>query len=381
MSANGVGGLERGYRRAPQRETLALLADALALDEEQREEFEAAAKEGLPRRVRGSVTVGPLADASISNLPVTLTSFIGRQTEIAAVLALIQQHRLVTLVGSGGVGKTRLSLQVAANLLDKYGDGVWFIELAPLTRGDYIPSTVAVALGLTLPPADDPVENLVRTLRGKQTLLIFDNCEHLVGAAAHVISAILHGAPKVTVLASSRQGLGVAGEAIYRVPSLALAAKDEPHLSATDVLRYESVALFVDRAGAARDTFSLTDESAPVVVDICRRLDGIPLAIELAAARVKVLGPKQLHDRLDERFRVLTSGNRDALPRHQTMRVLIDWSYGLLDKRELLLFRRLGIFVKGFTLEGAVAVSGEDFDELRRLRGIGVARRQVAGVS
>jgi predicted ATPase/class 3 adenylate cyclase len=276
-----------------------------------------------------------------NNLPAQVSSFVGREAEIAAIDALIETHRLVTLVGSGGVGKTRLSLQVAANLLDGSGDGVWFIELAPLTRGDYIPSTVALALGLTLAPEGDPVEHLVRALKEKHALLVFDNCEHLVEPAACVISAVLHGAPKVKVLASSRQGLGVSGEATYQVPSLDLPT---------------GVGLFAERARAASATFSLADENAPIIADICRRLDGIPLAIELAAARVKMLSLKQLRDRLDERFRVLTGGSRDVLPRQQTLRALIDWSHDLLDERERALFRRLGIFVDGFTLEGAVAV-------------------------
>ena len=301
-----------------------------------------------------------------NNLPLQLSTFVGRETETSAIVALSEQHRLVTLVGSGGVGKTRLSLQVAANLLDGSGDGVWFIELAPLTKGEYIPSTVASSLGLTLSPEADPVENLVRALATKHMLLVFDNCEHLVEPAARVISAILHGAPKVKVLASSRQGLGVAGEATYQVPSLALPDKDPAHLNAIDLMRNESVALFVERARAASATFALTDGNAPAVADICRRLDGIPLAIELAAARVKMLSPHQLRERLDERFRVLTGGSRDVLPRQQTLRALIDWSHDLLDERERVLFRRLGIFVNGFTLEGAVAVGsgGDDLDEL-----------------
>jgi predicted ATPase/class 3 adenylate cyclase len=305
-------------------------------------------------------------DVLPNNLPRQLTTFVGREAEVSAVASLIEKSPLVTLVGSGGVGKTRLSLQVVANLLDRFADGVWFIELAPLTSGDYIPSTVALALGRTLAPEGDPVENLVRALKAEHMLLVFDNCEHLVEPAARVISAILHGAPKVKVVASSRQGLGVAGEATYRVPSLILPGKDEAtHLTAIDLLQYESVALFVERAGAVSDSFSLTDDNAPIVADICRRLDAIPLAIELAAARVKMLGPKQLRDRLDERFRVLTGGSRDVLPRQQTLRALIDWSCNLLDEGERVLFRRLGIFVNGFALEGAVAVGSDDsLDEL-----------------
>jgi predicted ATPase/class 3 adenylate cyclase len=301
-----------------------------------------------------------------NNLPLQLKSFVGRETEIAEIAALIEQHRLVTLVGSGGVGKTRTSLQVAANMLDGSGDGVWFIELAPLASGDYIPSTVAQALGLTLAPEGDPVENLVRELKEKHALLVFDNCEHLVEPAARTVSAILHGCPKVKVLASSRQGLGIEGEETYRLASLELPPdSDAEHILASDAIRSAAVALFVDRALTADKKFALTNENAPIIADICRRLDGIPLAIELAAARVKMLSPKQLRNRLDERFRVLTGGSRDVLPRQQTLRALIDWSHDLLDERERTLFRRLAIFVSGFALEGAVAVgSGEELDEL-----------------
>jgi predicted ATPase/class 3 adenylate cyclase len=283
-----------------------------------------------------------------NNLPAQVSSFVGREAEVAEIAALVGQHRLVTLVGSGGVGKTRLSLYVAADLFEGRSDGVWFIELAPLTKGEYIPSTIAQALEITFAPEGDPVQNLVRALKRKDALLIFDNCEHLVDPAAHVISAILHGAPQVRVLASSRQGLGIAGEATYQVQSLDLTT---------------GVALFVERAQAATATFSLTAENAPIVADICRRLDGIPLAIELAAARVRMLSPHQLRQRLDERFHVLTGGGRDVLPRQQTLRALIDWSHDLLDERERKLFRRLAIFVDGFTLEGAAAV-GSDFTPL-----------------
>jgi predicted ATPase/class 3 adenylate cyclase len=300
-----------------------------------------------------------------NNLPLQIKSFVGREAEVAELTALIAKHRLVTIVGSGGIGKTRTSLQVAANLLDGSGDGVWFIELAPLSSGDLIPGTVAETMGLTLPADGDPVELLVRTLAKKRALLVFDNCEHLVEASARVIAAIVRGCPQVVTLASSRQGLGIAGEATYRMPPLVTPREAEgASLRAADASRYAAIALFVERARAADHRFALTDENAPIVADICKRLDGIALAIELAAARVKILSPKQLRDKLDERFRVLTGGSRDVLPRQQTLRALIDWSHDLLDDRERMLFRRLGIFVDGFTLEGASAVaSGEDLDE------------------
>jgi predicted ATPase/class 3 adenylate cyclase len=311
-------------------------------------------------------------DARPNNLPRMLTSFVGRESEIAEITALFHAHQLVTLVGSGGVGKTRTALQVAAKMLEDSSDGVWFVELAPLTRGEYVPTTVAQALGLTLPPEGDLLESLVRALKDKPMLLLFDNCEHLVEATARVVSALLRGCPKVRILASSRQGLGVAGEQTYRLPSLGVPNEDETaRLTSSDALQSEAVALFVERARAVDRSFTLTDQNAPVVADICRRLDGIALAIELAAARVRILSPRQLRDRLDERFRVLTGGSRDALPRQQTLRALIDWSHDLLDERERTLFRRLGIFVNGFTLEGAAAVGGgADLDELDAFEGL-----------
>ncbi len=308
-------------------------------------------------------------DVVAHNLPLQLTTFVGRENDIAAIAALLERHRLVTLVGSGGVGKTRTSLHVAANVLDAYADGVWFIELAPLGSGDYIPSTIAHVFGFKLPSDGDPLANLVQTLQTKRALLIFDNCEHLVAPVARVAAAIVQGCLGIGVLATSRQRLEIAGEQMYRLPSL-----DHPdeaamtQFGAAQAMAYAAVALFAERARAIDHRFELTDDAAPVIADICRRLDGIPLAIELAASRVKILSPRQLRDRLNERFRVLTGGRRDVLPRQQTLRALIDWSHDLLDERERTLFRRLGIFVNGFTLESAVAVaSGDDLDEFEVL--------------
>ena len=302
-------------------------------------------------------------DVLPNNLPLQLKSFVGREKQIAEISALMAKHRLVTLVGSAGVGKTRTSLQVAAGLLDGSADGVWFIELAPLSSGDYIPSTVAQLLGITPPSEGDPIENLARALKAKRALLVFDNCEHLIEPAGRVISAILRECSKVRILASSRQGLGIEGEETYRMPSLDVPLAAD-RLGASQAINSAAIALFVERALSADKTFTLTDENSPVVADICRRLDGIPFAIELAASRVKMLSPRQLRERLDQRFRVLTGGSRDVLPRQQTLRALIDWSHDLLDARERVLFRRLGIFVNGFTLEGAVAAGGGEIDQL-----------------
>ncbi|MBD5635712.1 MAG: adenylate/guanylate cyclase domain-containing protein, partial [Candidatus Eremiobacteraeota bacterium] len=271
-------------------------------------------------------------DAMANNLPCVITSFIGRKDEVAEIIALLTGHRLVTLVGSGGVGKTRTALQVAANSVDGSGDGVWFVELAPLSNGDLIPSTVAHTMGLTLPAEGDQIEHLVRALQKKRALLVFDNCEHLVEASARVIGAILRGCSQVAVLATSRHGLGIFGEATYRIPPLTTPSDaGGASLSAAEASDYTAIALFVERARAADNRFALTDDNAAVVADICRRLDGIALAIELAAARVTILSPRQLRDKLDERFRILTGGKRDLLPRQRTLRALIDWSHDLLD--------------------------------------------------
>jgi predicted ATPase/class 3 adenylate cyclase len=322
-----------------------------------------------PERVYQLITPGLRDDVSAlrslstlpNNLPRMLNAFVGREREVDEITALVHANPLVTLVGSGGLGKTRISLQVAAQLLDGSGDGVWFIELAPLTSGDYIPSTIAHILGVVLPADGDPVDHLVRALKAKHLLLILDNCEHLIAPVARIVSALLRGCPTLSVLASSRQALGVAGESTYRMPTLSVpTGAQAATLTAADAPTYAAIALFVERTRAVDQRFVLTDENTPIVADICRRLDGIALAIELAASRVKILTPRQLRDRLDERFRVLTGGSRDLLPRQQTLRALIDWSHDLLDERERMLFRRLSIFVNGFTLEAAAAVAADE---------------------
>jgi len=295
-----------------------------------------------------------------NNLPLQVTSLVGRDAEVAEIEALLVKSRLVTIVGSGGVGKTRASLQVGANLLDGSGDGVWLVELAPLTDGALVPSTIASVLGIQLPAEGEPVVALARALRAQHLLLILDNCEHLIDAVARVADAVLRECPHVSILASSRQGLGIAGEATYRMPSLAVPERDATEtLRAAQAARFGAVALFTARAEAADARFQLTDDNAPIIADICRRLDGIALAIELAAARVKVLSPHQLRQRLDERFRILTGGSRMALPRQQTLRALIDWSHDLLDDRERTIFRRLGIYAESFALDAVSAVCAD----------------------
>ena len=291
-------------------------------------------------------------DVFPNNLPIQLTTFIGRETEIAELKQELDAYRLVTLTGSGGTGKTRLSLQIAVDLLDHFEDGVWFIELAPLIDPDLIPQTILSAIGISEQPNKTPLDILKEYLHKKKTLIVLDNCEHLVSASAQVTNALLNVAPGLKVLASSREALGVKGELSYPVPSLSL--PDVKHLPTIDQLsQYEAVRLFIDRALLVAPHFVVDKDNAPFIAQICYRLDGIPLAIELATARIKMLSVEQISVRLDDRFRLLTGGARTALPRQQTLRALIDWSYDILSENERLLLRRLSVFAGGWTLEAA----------------------------
>jgi non-specific serine/threonine protein kinase len=289
------------------------------------------------------------------NLPVQLTSFIGREKEIAEVKRLLNEKRLVTITGPGGTGKTRLSLQVATDLLDTSPDGVWLVELAPLADPALVPQAVATALGVREQLGRSVQEALTDFLREKDLLLILDNCEHMVDACATLADTLLHVCPGLKILASSREALGIAGEVPFRLPSLSI--PDIQHLPPIQtLLQYEAVRLFIERATTALSTFTVTDDNAPALAQVCHRLDGIPLAIELAAARVRMLSVEQIAARLDDCFRLLTGGSRTALPRLQTLRALIDWSYNLLSASECTLLRRLSVFVGGWTLEAAEAV-------------------------
>jgi len=289
------------------------------------------------------------------NLPIQLTSFIGRNHEIREITKLITEHRVLTLTGSGGTGKTRLSLQVAADLLNHFDHGVWFAELAPLTNPELIPQTILSVIGVSEQANKTPLEILKKYLHEKKVLIILDNCEHLIEASAKVVDTLLVAAPGLKVLASSREALGVKGELSYLVPSLSL--PDPNHLPAIEQLsQYEAVQLFVDRALLVAPHFVVDKDNAPFIAKICHRLDGIPLAIELAAARIKMMSVKQISARLDDRFRLLTGGARTALPRQRTLRALIDWSYDILTDNERLLLQRLSVFAGGCTLEAAEEV-------------------------
>jgi predicted ATPase/class 3 adenylate cyclase len=299
-------------------------------------------------------------DTLPNNLPLALTNFIGREREIAEVKRLLAQTRLLSLVGPGGTGKTRLALQVAAELVDaeQFKDGVWFVELAPVAEAQLVPQTVASVLGVREASVQSVSENLTDYLRSKNLLLLIDNCEHLIEACAQLADTLLRACPHVRILATSREAVGIAGETAWRVPTLSL-PKTRDSASIETLSSYESIRLFIDRALAAQPAFTFSHANAPFVVEICQRLDGIPLAIELAAARVKVLSPQQIAARLDDRFRLLTGGSRTALARQQTLRALIDWSHDLLPEAERVLLRRLSVFAGGWTLEAAEGVCAD----------------------
>jgi len=301
-------------------------------------------------------------DSTPNNLPQQLTSFIGREKEIAEVKQLLCATRLLTLTGSGGCGKTRLALQLAADSLERYPDGAWVVELAPLSDPGLVPRTAAMVLGLEEQPGKAITATLVEHLKDKHLLIVFDNCEHLLDACAILADSLVRRCPPLTILASSREALGIAGEQTYRVPSLSLPDPKEDH-TPTSIVPFEALQLFVDRCLNVHPDFRVTHENAATLVAICHRLDGIPLAIELAAARVRSLSVEEINRRLDHRFRLLTGGSRTALPRQQTLRSLIDWSYDLLHDPEKLLLQRLSVFAGGWTLDAAEHICAGDHIE------------------
>jgi predicted ATPase/class 3 adenylate cyclase/DNA-binding CsgD family transcriptional regulator len=280
------------------------------------------------------------------NLPAQLTSFVGRQAELTQVRELLAGNRLVTLTGAGGVGKTRLAIQVAAQTAGEFSDGVWYVDLAPITDPELVPIAVARALGLPDQPGRSTLDTLLRYVTERQMLMVLDNCEHLLDASAALIIDLLGASSSLTLLATSRQPIGVAGEVSWRVPSLSLAD--------------EAIELFADRARLARPDFKLSDDNAAAVREICQRLDGMPLAIELATARVRALSLAEIVDSLHDRFRLLTGGARTAVRRQQTLRASVDWSHALLTQPERVLFRRLAVFLGGFDLDAAQAIAGHD---------------------
>lgn len=291
-------------------------------------------------------------DAYSTNLPSQLTSFVGRDDEIKTLTTLVRAHRLVTLTGVGGVGKTRLALRVAAEVLPDTRDGVWLCELAAADAEEAVLEIVTRALGVVPRPGMSPRDSILDHLRGRECLIVLDNCEHVLDIAADLTEAILRGCEQVRVLATSREGLGIAGEQLRPIRSLPVPGTT----TATAALSTDATTLFAERAAAVAPTFRIDETNAPAVVEICRRLDGIPLAIELAAARVASLQPTEIAALLDERFRLLTGSRRRSVERHQTLRATVDWSYSLLRDMERTVFDRLGMFVGSFDASAAESV-------------------------
>jgi predicted ATPase/DNA-binding winged helix-turn-helix (wHTH) protein len=296
----------------------------------------------------------PIAPAALHNLPLATTRMIGREEIATTLVTQLSRQRLVTVVGPGGIGKTTVGLAVVERMIGAYEHGVWLVDLAPLGDPGLVPSTVAIVLGLEI-RTEDPLPGLVAALRDNRMLLMLDNCEHVIDAAAGLTAAVLSGAPGVTIMATSREPLGVPGERVHR---LGLLNSPEPSstLTAAEAAAFPAVQLFVERVTAIVEDFALTDANASLVVAICRRLDGLPLAIEFAAPRVEVLGIEDLAARLDDGLRLLETQRRAAIPRHRTMQAVADWSYGLLNENEQRFFRALGIFAGSFTGEAAAAV-------------------------
>ncbi len=299
-------------------------------------------------------------------LPVQLTSFVGRGAELSQLRDLLAENRLVTVTGAGGVGKTRVAIHIAAQVAREFSDGIWYVDLAPITDPDLVPVAAARAFGLPDQPGRSTMDTITRFIADRQMLVVLDNCEHLLDATAALIVELLAACPGLTLLATSREPIGVAGEVSWRVPSLSLAD--------------EAVELFTDRARHARADFAVTDDNAATVAEICRRLDGVPLAIELAAARVRALSLTEILDSLHDRFRLLTGGARTAVRRQQTLRASVDWSHALLTEPERVLFRRLAVFLGGFDLDSAQNVcGGGDVARYQVLDQLSHAGGQVAG--
>jgi non-specific serine/threonine protein kinase len=369
LSARGISDLERGLKQRPRKDTLDLLIAALELPTVDQVRLRAAVRwEGPHRRKEAAVlTLAPRPAEETTNLPIQATSFIGRAAEVAGLRELVlgADVRLVTITGPGGIGKTRLALHVAAGLSEAFPSGIWLVGLAPLANPDLVPQTLAAVVGLQLTGGTSWLNALSRYLRDRQCLLILDNCEHLVDAVAELCATLLAGCPHLRLLATSRETLRIAGERSWPVPPLSVpavvkAARDD---DVADVREAEAVQLFAERAQALAPGFAVTVDNAETVARICQRLDGIPLAIELAAARLPSLSLPQLAARLGRQLRLLTGGSRTAPDRQQTLRATIDWSYAHLSLPEQVVLHRLAVFAGGATLEAAEAVCADEGDE------------------
>jgi predicted ATPase/DNA-binding XRE family transcriptional regulator len=355
VSVRGISDLERGARHAPRLETVRMLADALGLGEDDRAALLAAARPVLARS--GAAGLTPTASQS---LPVPLTRLIGREGELTTLRARLEKERLVTLTGPGGSGKTRLAIAVAMGMVDDFADGVSFVDLSPLTDPGLVVPTIAAALGVREVTGQPLLQTLSAFLAPKRLLLLLDNCERVLAAAADIVT-LLAASPGLSVLATSREPLRVRGEREFPLLPLPLPAPDRLPAIA-ELAQVPAVALFVERATAVQPTFALTADNAAAIAATCQQLEGLPLAIELAAARIKVLPPAALLARLERRLPFLTGGGRDLPARQRTMRNAIAWSYDLLSAEEQALFRRLAVFAGGFMLEAAEAMAAPTGD-------------------
>jgi non-specific serine/threonine protein kinase len=345
MSRRGVSDLERGQRVHPQPSTARHLADALQLPEADRTILLAAA---APVQVTSAAPKSPR-----HNLPTQLTTFVGRVDDLGELSRLLDSHRLLTLTGSGGIGKTRLALEVGRAVLERFADGVWLIDLSPLTEHAQVPDAIAAALGIRAEVHTDIQRALIGWLESRRLLLLLDNCEHLVTECALLVAALLRACPTLHILATSREPLGVPGETTWLVSPLSVPVLDWRTVVAPRE-RSDAIQLFVDRASSAQPSFALSATNEDAVAQICRGLDGIPLAIELAAIRVRTLSVHQIAERLDQILNLFVSGDRSSAPRHHTLRAAIQWSYALLSEEEQRAFVRLAVFVGGWTLESAI---------------------------
>jgi predicted ATPase/DNA-binding XRE family transcriptional regulator len=343
LSTRSVSDWERGINRTAHKDTAMLLAAALSLAGSRKERFIAAAR-------------GKVLPTLPNNLPAELTAFIGRNREVSEVRALVGSSRLVTLTGPGGAGKTRLAHQVASGFLGEAEDGVWLVELAVITEEDEVPSEIAEALRIPSQPARAALDVLADALVPQDVLIVLDNCEHLIGGCAKTADTLLRRCPKLKLMATSREPLDIGGETVYRVPSLSLPEADDYSEDAAQ--SSDAVRLLADRAGAQGVRLALETGTLSLAVSVCRRLDGMPLAIELAAARLRSMSLRELSDRLDQRFQLLTGGSRGGLARQRTLREAIGWSYSLLTAAEQVLLRRLSVFTGGFDIAATEAVCG-----------------------
>jgi predicted ATPase/DNA-binding XRE family transcriptional regulator len=353
ISVQAISALERGYRKAPYQVTLERIAEALDLTPDARERLERSKPRNRGPRRLGQDLAPP------HNLPRQLTSFLGRDEVVDEIAELVAISPLVSIVGTGGAGKTRTAIEVGTRLLGRFPHGSWFVELGPIGDSALVPHALAEALRVQESPRRSLLETLLAYLSQKRMLLVLDNCEHVIGQVRSVAESLLRECPNLAVLATSREPLRIAGEHTYQIPSLAVPARCVA--SPQEGMKYGAIALFADRVRAIDAHFQLTAENVRTVVEICRRLDGIPLAIELAAAQAGVLSPQEICDRLDRVVDMPTAAGHASDPRHQTMRAVIDWSYALLSSEARRLFARLAILAGGFTLKTATTVcAGED---------------------